>query len=288
DTIYCYDCIYDNCQHLDDTKLIFCGPGDIEYPIDTTTIETIATTSATATTTTIILPKIISTNNMTKVTTNNVVPITENPPTNDLKYQLHRKKRSQIDLDKHEAFNVQYACYSVEYESQNARRVQKGCVSIQPDEYECVAVKAQMDLTISDELVEACTVCHTAKLNVVPTYCLTPICYQCNSTDPDCVKNVTSIKAKICSYSEDDRCFTKIESFNLTGVHIYLIGKCYQCDSSNSKCIEDPASLSKECTDESIDRCFTKIGYAWRFKDFLAIWEFQGTEWINKFSNSEK
>lgn len=54
---------------------------------------------------------------MTKVTTNNVVPITENPPTNDLKYQLHRKKRSQIDLDKHEAFNVQYACYSVEYES---------------------------------------------------------------------------------------------------------------------------------------------------------------------------
>uniref|UniRef100_A0A1A9VDT1 DUF753 domain-containing protein n=1 Tax=Glossina austeni TaxID=7395 RepID=A0A1A9VDT1_GLOAU len=35
--------------------------------------------------------------------------------------------------------------------------------------------------------------------------------------------------------------------------------KCYQCDSSNLKCIEDLASLSKECSDESFDKCFTKI-----------------------------
>uniref|UniRef100_A0A1A9VDT2 Uncharacterized protein n=1 Tax=Glossina austeni TaxID=7395 RepID=A0A1A9VDT2_GLOAU len=170
DSIYCYDCVYDNCQNLDGTKIIFCGPENIECPTDTTTstaIEATATTSTiTTTTTTIIAPKIISTNNMTKVTTNNVVPITENPPTNYLKYQLYRRARSRNDVDKHEAFNVQYACYSVEYKnqnSQNAGRMQKGCVSIQPDEDDCVAVKAQMDITISDELVETCTVCHTTK-----------------------------------------------------------------------------------------------------------------------------
>uniref|UniRef100_A0A1B0BG21 DUF753 domain-containing protein n=1 Tax=Glossina palpalis gambiensis TaxID=67801 RepID=A0A1B0BG21_9MUSC len=181
DAIYCYDCIYDNCQNLDHTKIVFCGPENVEYPINDATIEATIITSTAATTTAITLPKIISTNNMTKITTNDVVPPTENPPTNDLKYQLYRKKRSENAADKHEAFNVQYACYSVEYESnkkysvieiesgQNSQyaetSVQKGCVSIQPDEDDCVAVKAQMDITISDELVETCTVCHTTKCN---------------------------------------------------------------------------------------------------------------------------
>ncbi|KAL9929487.1 uncharacterized protein ACN427_011773 isoform 1-T1 [Glossina fuscipes fuscipes] len=38
-----------------------------------------------------------------------------------------------------------------------------------------------------------------------------------------------------------------------------LIGKCYQCSSSDPKCIEDLANLSKDCSDSSFNRCFTKI-----------------------------